>query len=152
MATLYKSGLVESNSAFTPFPQGTVGMRTVTHNLSAAVVATDVIQLIPLKKGERLLAFQLSIPDVDGGSAFQFDLGYGNSGTNAGTNVAALASNSTVGRSAGVVTGSVFSVDEDAAFEGGPVTITADTTLDMRIDATAATPAAGDIVATVWIA
>ena len=152
MATLYKSGLVESNSAFTPFPQGTVGMRTVTHNLSAAVVATDIVQLIPLKKGERLLAFHLSIPAVDGGTAFQFDLGYGNTGTTPGPLVAALKSNSTVGQSAGVEAGSIFSIDEDAAFEGGPVTITADTTLDMRIDTSAASAAAGNIVATVWIA
>lgn len=79
MATLttdYSSSL----QYFTPFPSGTVGVREATYSLAAALALNDVIQMIPVGDGERVLDIQLIVEtdlDTNGTPTIVLDVGDG---------------------------------------------------------------------------
>ena len=82
IATLRKSGNVESNSAFKGFPEGQMFTRKAT--ISTPVLAlNDVIQALNVYAGETLHALRVVSTDIDtnGSPAIVLDLGYGNSDT-----------------------------------------------------------------------
>lgn len=79
MATTYTSALASSNSAFTGPGGGVVFVREATYVPSTALVVNDVIQMIPVAEGERVLDVQLitEILDSDGTPAIVLDVGDG---------------------------------------------------------------------------
>lgn len=79
MATTYATGLATSNQAFTPPGGGVVGVREAVYTLTAALVVDDVIQMIPVAPGERVVDLQLIVEDLDtgGGPAIVLDVGDG---------------------------------------------------------------------------
>ena len=81
IATLYKSGEVEGNSAYTHHPGGMFIRKTV--YTSPAFAVNDVVQLVDVFAGECLHAVILETTDIDtnGSPAIVLDLGYGNSDT-----------------------------------------------------------------------
>ena len=82
IATLRKSGNVESNSAFKGFPEGQMFTRKAT--ISTPVLAlNDVIQALNVYAGETLHALRVVSTDIDtaGSPAIVLDIGYGNSTT-----------------------------------------------------------------------
>ena len=130
MATLYKSGLVESNAAFTA-PNGYLHVRECTFVVPAAVVVNDVIQMVPLKAGERLYGVEVTLPAADDGSTVRFDVGYGNDGLTVATtsdDIIDDAQKSTVTKR------NTFSGDEDLLlFASGPFSVATDTTIDIHV-------------------
>lgn len=63
--TTYSTGLVSSYSAFTGPGGGVVYMREVVYTLTAALVSADIIQMIPVAAGERVVDLQLISEDLD---------------------------------------------------------------------------------------
>lgn len=64
MAT-YSTDLVSSNSAFTGPGGGVVYVREAVYTLTAALALNDVIQMIPVAEGERVVDLQLVSEDLD---------------------------------------------------------------------------------------
>jgi hypothetical protein len=79
MATTYTSDLAASNSAFTGPGGGVVFVREATYVPATALVVNDVIQMVPVAKGERVLDVQVitEILDSDGTPAIVLDVGDG---------------------------------------------------------------------------
>ena len=78
MAT-YATDYSTSNSAYTPGLNGELGVREVTFTVDTALAGDDVIQMIPVAAGERILDVILISEDLDtGGSpAIVLDVGDG---------------------------------------------------------------------------
>ena len=130
MATLYKSGLVESNAAFTA-PNGYLHVRQSTFIVPAAVAANDVIQMVPLKAGEKLYGVEITLPAGDDGSAIRYDVGYGNDGTTVATTSDDILNDvqkSTINKK------STFdNAADDTLFASGPFSVATDTTIDIHV-------------------
>lgn len=130
MATLYKSGLVESNAAFTA-PNGYLHVRECTFVVPAAVVVDDVIQMVPLKKGEKLYGVEVTLPAGDDGSAIRYDVGYGNTDLTVATtsdDIVDDAAKSTINKK------STFdNAADDTLFAPGPFSVATDTTIDIHV-------------------
>lgn len=65
MATTYATGLATSNQAFTPPGGGVVGVREAVYTLTDALALDDVIQMIPVAAGERVVDLILVSEDLD---------------------------------------------------------------------------------------
>lgn len=78
MAT-FSTGLVSSNSAFTGPGGGVVYIREAVYTLTAALAAADVVQMIPVAAGERVVDLHLVVEDLDtsGSPAIVLDVGDG---------------------------------------------------------------------------
>jgi len=130
MATLYKSGLVESNAAFTA-PNGYLHVRQSTFIVPAAVAANDVIQMVPLKAGEKLYGVEITLPAGDDGTAIRYDVGYGNDGTTVATTSDDILNDvqkSTINKK------STFdNAADDTLFASGPFSVATDTTIDIHV-------------------
>ncbi len=155
IATLYKSGLVNSNASFTPFPQGTMGMREATFS-APVLVLNDVIQMIPVFTGEKLLAVRFHTTDVDtnGTEAVRLDIGYGNSDTETAATSDDIFDCGAELENAAFVLSSIFSGDEDGgtAFSGASlVEFTANDTIDVHVQTAPATGQAGTFTMYAWI-
>ncbi len=143
IATLRKSGNVESNSAFKGFPEGQMFTRKAT--ITTPVLAlNDVIQTLNVYAGETLHALRVVSTDIDtnGSPAVVLDIGYGNSTSATGANSAAIKDGSTIGQAGGIELYSALSADDDAS---EPVEFTADDTIDIHVQVAPATGAAGTI-------
>ena len=63
--TTYSTDLVSSNSAFTGPGGGVVYVREAVYTLTAALVEADVIKMVPVAAGERVVDLQLISEDLD---------------------------------------------------------------------------------------
>ena len=71
MAT-FKSDMVSGNQSFKPFPSGAVGVRYAKLNVTAAVNAADVYQMVDIFAGETLHDIKIKSSDLDTGSGLIF--------------------------------------------------------------------------------
>ena len=147
IATLYKSGEVEGNSAYTHHPAGMFVRKTV--YTSPAFAQHDVVQLIDMLAGETLHGVILKSTDIDtGGSpAIVLDLGYGNSTTETAATADDIINGSTIGQGSGLALANAWGTDEDGgtSFAAGPLDFSSDDTIDLYVDVAPATGAAGTI-------
>ena len=146
IATLRKSGNVESNSAFKGFPEGQMFTRKATIS-TPVLVLNDVIQALNVYAGETLHALRVVSTDLDtaGSPAIVLDIGYGNSTTATGANSTAIKDGSTIAQGGGIELFSALSADDDAI---EPIEFTADTTIDIHVQVAPGTGAAGTITVT----
>lgn len=78
MATTFTSGLASSNQVFKPPGGGVVGIREATYDFTAAFVVDDIIQMIPVAIGERVVGLQLIVEtDLDSSTGVVLDVGDG---------------------------------------------------------------------------
>jgi hypothetical protein len=78
MATTFTSGAAASNSAFRPPTGGILGVREAVYDFTAAFVVNDVIQMIPVAKGERAVGGQLIVEtDLDSSTGVVVSVGDG---------------------------------------------------------------------------
>lgn len=78
MATTFTSGLASSNQVFKPPGGGVVGIREATYDFTAAFVVDDIIQMIPVAIGERVIDLQLIVEtDLDSSTGVVLDVGDG---------------------------------------------------------------------------
>tara|TARA_B100000427_G_scaffold314731_1_gene308158 strand:- start:12 stop:491 length:480 start_codon:yes stop_codon:yes gene_type:complete len=147
IATLYKSGEVEGNSAYTHHPAGMFVRKTV--YTSPAFAVNDVVQLIDMLAGETLHGVILKSTDIDtGGSpAIVLDLGYGNSTTATASTSDDIIDGSTIGQGSGLALANAWGSDEDGgtSFAAGPLDFSSDDTIDLHVQVAPATGAAGTI-------
>ena len=147
IATLYKSGEVEGNSAYTHHPGGMFIRKTVYTSLAFAV--NDVVQLVDVFAGECLHAVILETTDIDtnGSPAIVLDLGYGNSDTETVSTSDDIIDGSTIGQAGGIALANAWGADEDGgtAFAAGPLEFTSDDTIDLHVQVAPATGAAGTV-------
>ena len=136
IATLYKSGEVEGNSAYTHHPSGMFIRKTV-FTISAATATNDLWQLVDVFAGECLHAWYLKVTDIDNNTDLVLDLGYGNSATETAATSDDLLDGSTIGQAGGFAQGSVWSSDDDGStsFAAGPLEFTSDDTIDLHAEA-----------------
>lgn len=167
MATItafYQSDEVLSNSSFKPFPSGTLGIRKATFNLTAALALNNLVQMVPVYKGETVYGVTLNCTELDtnGSPTLTLDVGYGGGVAVGETSDPATADDfingATTGAAAQSFTHSIFSSDDDAvdAFAGtGSVGVefTADDTIDVLCKTANATGATtGTITVSVLVA
>ncbi len=74
MAT-FTSGQADSNQSFKPFPSGMVAVRYAKINVTAAVNAADVYQMVQIFAGETVHDVKVKSSDLDAGTALVFDVG-----------------------------------------------------------------------------
>jgi len=114
MAT-FKSPQVEGHQVFKPFPDGNLGVRYAKLNVTAAVNAADVYQMVDVFAGETVHDVKIKASDLDAGTALVFDVGDDG-------DVDRFIDGSTVGQAGGTD-------HEDA--NGAPQAYTADNTVDI---------------------
>lgn len=76
MAT-YTSTMIDANQVYTPPVGGGVFVREVTFEATTALALNDVIELLPINKGERVVDLQLLVDDLDSGTTIVLDVGDG---------------------------------------------------------------------------
>jgi hypothetical protein len=76
MAT-FTSGQADSNQSFKPFPSGTMAVRYGKINVTAAVNAGDVYQMVQVFAGETVHDVKVKSSDLDEATALIFDIGDG---------------------------------------------------------------------------
>ena len=76
MAT-FKSDMVSGNQSFKPFPSGALGVRYAKLNVTAAVNAGDIYQMVDIFAGETLHDIKIKSSDLDTGSGLVFGVGDG---------------------------------------------------------------------------
>tara|TARA_B100001057_G_scaffold496164_1_gene596930 strand:- start:1003 stop:1464 length:462 start_codon:yes stop_codon:yes gene_type:complete len=143
IATLRKSGNVESNSAYKGFPEGQMFIRKAV--ITTPVLAlNDVIQAIDAFKGETLHALRVVSTDIDtnGSPAIVLDIGHTNTDTDTTGTSTAIKDGSTIAQGGGIELYSALSADDDAI---EPIEFSADTTIDIHVQVAPATGAAGTI-------
>ena len=129
ITTLFKSGLVESNSSFKPFPSGTMGVRKATIAVAAAVATDDVFRMIPVFDGEILHAVAVDLPDLDNDTDLVLDIGFSDLDsvatfeTATGSNSAVIEDGSTVAQGAApnAILVGAFSADDQFTAGLGPL-------------------------------
>jgi len=140
MATTYQSDMAEQGRGFTPFPQGTVAVRRASYEIGAALVINDVIEMIPVYEGERVVDLRLIIDDVDtnGTPLVTIDVGDG-------VDPDRYVDGSTIGRTGGTA-GYASGVTAVAAALLLDYSYPADDTIDVKF---VAAPATSTVVGTV---
>jgi len=74
--TIYTTDIVNTYNFPTPPGGGVVAVREAIYDFTAAFVTGDIIQMIPVNKGERVLSFQLFFETaLDSGSGLLVDVG-----------------------------------------------------------------------------
>ena len=114
MAT-FTSDSVSGNSAFKPFPSGSMGVRYAKFNVTAAPNAADVYQMVDIFAGETLHDIKIKSSDLDTGTGLVLDVGDA-------TDADRFLDGSTIGQAGGVD-------HEDANL--APITYSADDTIDI---------------------
>ena len=146
IATSYKSGEVDGNSAYTHHPAGMFVRKTV--YTSPVFVQHDVVQLVDIFAGETLHGVILKSTDIDTGSAaIVLDLGYGNSTTETASTSDDIIDGSTIGQAAGLALANAWGTDEDGgtSFAAGPLDFSSDDTIDLHVIVAPATGVVGTI-------
>lgn len=137
MATL-TSDLAASNSAFTGPGGGVVYVRECVYSALSSLALNDVIQMIPVAPGERVVDLQLICEDLDTGTpAIVLDVGDGD-------DTDRYIDGSTAAQ-AGGVTRMGSGIDTDAEAIAYNKLYTVADTIDVLVQVAAATPAAGTI-------
>jgi len=82
MATLYSSAYIYNAQTGTYQPktakvarQGETVTERVTYTLTAALAANDVINILPIQAGAKILRCAITNPDLDSGTTITFNLG-----------------------------------------------------------------------------
>jgi len=114
MAT-FTSDSVSGNSAFKPFPGGTMGVRYAKYTVAAACNTNDVYQMVDVFAGETVHNVKIKSSDLDTGTDLVFDVGDA-------TDADRYIDGSTIGQAGGTD-------HEDA--NGAPIAYTADDTIDI---------------------
>jgi len=117
MAT-FTSDSVSGNSAFKPFPGGTVGVRYAKYTVTAAPNTSDVYQMVDVFAGETVHDVKIKSSDLDTGTDLVYGVG---DGSDTDRYIAA----STAGQG-----GTADEMDADVA----PVAYTADDTIDIIVE------------------
>tara|TARA_B100001250_G_C19717966_1_gene752446 strand:+ start:403 stop:813 length:411 start_codon:yes stop_codon:yes gene_type:complete len=117
MAT-FTSDSVSGNSAFKPFPGGTIGVRYAKYTVAAAPNTNDVYQMVDVFAGETVHDVKIKSSDLDTGT----DLVYG---VGDGSDTDRYMAASTAGQG-----GTADEMDADVA----PVAYTADDTIDIIVE------------------
>lgn len=134
--TTYSTDLVSSNSAFTGPGGGVVYIREAVYTLTDALVEADVIKMLPVAEGERLVDLILVTEDLDthGTPTITLDVGDG-------TDVDRYIDGSVIGK-----TGGVSRLGEGIALDASAIAVnklyTAADTIDVVVSAAVATGAA----------
>ena len=147
MAT-FTSGAVTGNSAYKPFPQGQVGVRSATYSLTAALAAADIVQMVDVFKGETVLGIMLTTTDLDtnGSPAIVLDVGYGGAANS-------LIDGATVGQAGGTASSFAIGNATHGSTATAPVTFAADDTIDVTVATGPGTGAAtGTITVRLFVA
>ena len=133
--TTFATGLATSNQAFTPPGGGVVGVREAVYTLTAALVEADVIQMIPVAPGERVVDLILIVEDLDTHVSPTITLDVGD-----GDDPDRYVDGATIGQTGGVARfGS--GVASDAAAIAANKLYTAADTIDVTVSAAVATGA-----------
>lgn len=132
MATTYTADVAAANNAYKGSPGGGVFARVYDVPVTAAQVGTinNVIQAVPVYKGETVLGVEIKATDLDTNVSPALTLSVGDDGATA-RYIAA----SDIGQAGGSAKHTV----------GVPHTYTADNTIDVLVAAASATGAAGTI-------
>ena len=143
IATLRKSGNVESNQSFKGFPEGQMFVRKATISVPALAL-NDVVQALDAFAGETLHALRVVSTDIDtaGSPAVVLDIGHSNTATETTGTSTAIKDGSTIGQGGGIELFSALSADDDAI---EPIEFTADDTIDIHVQVGPGTGAAGTI-------
>ena len=134
MATTFTAPETSSNSLFQPFPDGMIGVRETTWVTSAAWVLNDVVQMVKVFDGERVLDVQVLMEtdaDTNGSPAIVIAVGDGDDADR-------YISASTIGQAGGFVR---LGQGIDTAAEAASMrhTYTADDTIDLKVTTAPAT-------------
>jgi len=78
MAT-FATGLATSNAGFTGPGGGVVYIREAVYTLTAALAAADIVQMLPVAAGERVVGLDLIVEDLDTGGSPSIVLDVGDS-------------------------------------------------------------------------
>ena len=130
MATTFTAPETTSNSLFKPFPDGMIGVRETTWTTAAAWVINDVVQMVKVFKGERVIDIELLVEtDADTGGSAAIVLAVGD-----GTDPDRYITASNIGRTGG------FARLGDGLATAALVaparhTYTADDTIDLKVTA-----------------
>lgn len=134
MATTFTATQTTSNSLFKPFPDGMIGVRETTYVTSAAWVINDVVQMIKVFEGERVLDVQMLVEtDADTGGSPAIVMAVGD-----GVDNDRYVSASAIGQAGGFVR---LGQGLDTAAEAASLRYTypADDTIDIKITTAPAT-------------
>jgi len=135
---IFKTGMADQGRGFTPFPQGTIGVRRAAFTTTANPAAGDVYQMIPVYTDEVVHDLQLiipAIPDTNATETIVFDVGDG-----VDTNRYIDGTDTDVPEGGFVRLGS--GIATAAAAANLTHVYTADDTIDILIETVAATPVA----------
>lgn len=136
MPATYKSNLIGADSVYTPPAGGQCFVREVTFEAKTALGLNDVIQMIPVFKGERVVDLEFFSEDLDTGTTIVIDVGDGEDPDR-------YIDGTTVPRTGGHVRlGSGVATSGAAAFALGDYTYPADDTIDVLV---AAAPTGGGL-------
>lgn len=135
MAT-YQTGAAELGHAFVPFPQGTVAVRAQTFSVDTALALNDVIEMIPVYEGERVVDLILLSDDLDTNGTPTIDLHVGD-GVDPDRYIAA----SDVGQAGGRAPYGEGLASEAAEVAARRYVYTADDTIDITVSTGPATGA-----------
>jgi hypothetical protein len=105
------------NRANISFPDNSVHVRRAEYTLTAALVAADVIQMVPVFAGERVLAVTLNVEDCDTGATLTMSVGDG-------VATAKYLALSSVGQAGGTVRSVAFATEALANAEAVAYTVT----------------------------
>ena len=131
---IFKSGQVDSNQSFKPFPSGNMAVRYAKLNVTAACNTNDVYQLVQVFAGETVHDVKIKSSDLDAGTELVFDVGDDG-------DVDRYIDGSTIGQAGGV--------DHEAA-DLVPQLYTADNTIDILVQVDPATDVAAGTLE-MWI-
>lgn len=139
MATL-QTGLATSNAGFTGPGGGVVYIREAVYTLTAALAGADIIQMVPVAAGERVVDLHLIVEDLDTGGSPAIVLDVGD-----GDDVDRYVDGTTIGQAGGIATYGSGVASDAAAIAINKLYTAADT-----IDVTVATgPATGATAGTI---
>ena len=92
---IFKSGQVDSNQSFKPFPSGNMAVRYAKLNVTAACNTNDVYEMVQVFAGETVHDIKITSSDLDTGTELVLDVGDG-------TDTDRYIDGSTIGQAGGV--------------------------------------------------
>lgn len=128
MATLYSDLITADTPAYSPSAAGTARTVFGTYTLSAALALNDVIQMVKVPLGAKIVGMTLAVTDLDTGGSPAIVLDVGDDG-----DTDRFIDGSTIGQAGGAT--------NDILFSGYGYTYTADNTIDVLVQVAPATGA-----------
>lgn len=132
MAT-YSTPYSTSNQAFTPQLNGELGCREVTFTVNTALALNDVIEMLPVYAGERILEIHLISEDLDTNGTPTIVLDVGD-----GSDTDRFIDGSTIGRTGGnasAIASYTYAADDtiDVLVQAAPATGATDVDITLRM-------------------